>query len=364
RARRCGGGGGGRVPRRVPARADHRELARRGRGAHRRGSGPGRGFPSCSMDGRPQHGRHRGGRGYGPRRHRCIQRHRYRPAAALQGVSLDLGRDRRRQHVVVSADLVDARYLPRVGRGHGHGATGDVRGPRGGGGAVRPAGPRHRCPSRGAGLRAPARSGGRLHRRPRAARPRPARPEGLARGARAGSRTSCPITWPHARRRSTASLPRLTKPWRLAPLLVLPVTLGAQVGGRGLELHLGRWYNGNRADVYEFRTTSPLGGTFTRGFGASVLVNDSLGRRRAFYGLGYEIQAGRGRTTLGPYALAGLALGLSTDAGTQDLAAQWSVGGGVEWRPLAWLAVGTEVRYRLEDRGPRGFWNPRNDARK
>ena len=159
-------------------------------------------------------------------------------------------------------------------------------------------------------------------------------------------------------------MPRLTEPWRLAPLLVLPVTLAAQAGGRGLELHLGRWYNGNRADVYEFRTTSPMRGTFTHGFGASVLVNDSLGRRRAFYGLGYEIQAGRGRTTLGPYALAGLALGLSTDPGTQDLAAQWSVGGGVEWRPLAWLAVGTEVRYRLEDRGPRGFWNPRNDARK
>src|SRR2546428_8726185 len=107
-----------------------------------------------------------------------------------------------------------------------------------------------------------------------------------------------------------------------------------------------------------------MGGTFTHGFGASVLVNDSLGRRRAFYGLGYEIQAGRGRTTLGPYALAGLALGLSTDPGTQELAAQWSVGGGVEWRPLAWLALGTEVRYRLEDRGPRGFWNPRSDARK
>jgi cell wall-associated NlpC family hydrolase len=26
--------------------------------------------------------------------------------------------------------------------------------------------------------------------------------------------------------------------------------------------------------------------------------------------------------------------------------------------------LGTEVRYRLEDRGPRGFWNPRGDARK
>src|SRR5439155_1566213 len=76
------------------------------------------------------------------------------------------------------------------------------------------------------------------------------------------SRTSCPITWRRAPRRSIAPLPRLTEPWRLAPLLVLPVTLAAQGGGRGLELHLGRWYNGNRADVYEFRTTSPMRGTF------------------------------------------------------------------------------------------------------
>src|SRR3989449_3498887 len=97
-----------------------------------------------------------------------------------------------------------------------------------------------------------------------------------------------------------------------------------------------------------------MGGTFTHGFGASVLVNDSLGRRRAFYGLGYEIQAGRGRTTLGPYALAGLALGLSTDAGTQELAAQWSVGGGVEWRPLAGVGFGGEGRYPLRGLGARG----------
>ena len=153
--------------------------------------------------------------------------------------------------------------------------------------------------------------------------------------------------------------PLIERAWLGA--LLLPAMLAGQ--GRGVELHLGRWYNGNRADVYEFRTSSPLGGPFTHGFGASVLVNDSLGRRRAFYGLGYEVQAWRGRATLGPYALAGVALGLSTDPGTQELAAQWSVGGGVEWRPLGWLAVGTEVRYRLEDRGPRGFWNPRSDAR-
>src|SRR2546430_16463153 len=98
---------------------------------------------------------------------------------------------------------------------------------------------------------------------------------------------------------------------------------------RGVEGHQASWYKGNRAAVYEFRTSSALGGPFTHGFGASVLVNDSLGRRRAFYGLGYEVQAWRGRATLGPYALAGLALGLSTDPATQEFAAQWSIGGRV-----------------------------------
>ena len=160
-------------------------------------------------------------------------------------------------------------------------------------------------------------------------------------------------------------MPRPTRRWGCAILLLVPTPLAAQGDGRGIELHLGRWYNGNRAEVYEFRTSSHLsGGPFTHGFAAAVLVHDSLGRRRAFYGLGYELQGGRGRATLGPYALAGLELGLSTDTSTQELAALWSVGGGLEWRPISWFAVGSEVRYRLEDRGPRGFWRARSDARR
>ena len=157
-------------------------------------------------------------------------------------------------------------------------------------------------------------------------------------------------------------MPPPTRHWGLATLLFVPATLVAQGDGREMELHLGRWYNGNRADVYEFRTSSRLGGQFTHGFAAAVLVHDSLGRRRAFYGLGYELQGWRGRATLGPYALAGLDLGLSTDTSTQELAALWSIGGGLEWRPSSWFAIGSEVRYRLEDRGPRGFWRPRSDA--
>src|SRR5436305_1960717 len=101
------------------------------------------------------------------------------------------------------------------------------------------------------------------------------------------------------------------------------------------------------------------------GAGMGRVLRGALGRRTARYPVQQSpADARRGRATLGPYALAGVALGLSTDLATQEVAAQWSLGGGVEWRPLGWLALGTEVRYRLEDRGPRGFWNPRSDARR
>ena len=156
-------------------------------------------------------------------------------------------------------------------------------------------------------------------------------------------------------------MPRRTELFGALLLALLPAALPAQ--GRDWELHLGRWYTGNRANVYELRTSSRLTGPLTHGFGAGVLVNDSLGRRRAFYGMGYEIQGWRSRSGFGPYALAGLALGLSTDTSTQQVAAQWSAGGGLEWRPFSWLAIGSEARYRLEDRGPRGFWNPARDDR-
>src|SRR5947207_762557 len=94
------------------------------------------------------------------------------------------------------------------------------------------------------------------------------------------------------------------------------------------------------------------------GVGVSRRINASLGRRRAFYGMGYELQALRRRGAFGPYALLALELGLSTDTARQELGAQWSAGGGLEWRPVSRLAVGAEARYRVEDRGPRGFWRP------
>ena len=139
-------------------------------------------------------------------------------------------------------------------------------------------------------------------------------------------------------------------------LACLPAGLAAQ--GRDLDLLYGRWYQGNRSATYELRTDAPLTGVFSHGFAVHVQVHDSLGRRRAFYGAGWELHALRRRATLGPYVIAGVALGLSTDTSEQALAALWNVGAGVEWRPISSLALGLEARYRLEDRGPRGFWRP------
>jgi hypothetical protein len=150
-------------------------------------------------------------------------------------------------------------------------------------------------------------------------------------------------------------------PLRVTALLLLPA--GAVAQGREIALHVGRWRADGGAQTYELRTTLPWGSGITHGPVGTVLLHDALGRNRAFYGLGYEVHAFRGRRALNPYAISGVALGLSTDTANQELGALWSAGAGLEWRPVRWLALGVEVRYRVEDRGPRGFWRLRSDAR-
>ncbi len=134
-------------------------------------------------------------------------------------------------------------------------------------------------------------------------------------------------------------------------------------GGRDVDLRWGRWYQGNRSTTYELRTDAPLSGIFSHGLTAQVLIHDSLGRHRAFYGAGWQLHAWRRRSVFGPYAIAGVALGVSTDTTSQGLAALWTLGGGVEWRPISWGAVGFETVYRLQDIGPRGFWRTTSNAR-
>jgi hypothetical protein len=156
-------------------------------------------------------------------------------------------------------------------------------------------------------------------------------------------------------------MPRLRPRIELLLLAVGVSHLHAQ--GRDLDLRFGRWYQGNRSTTYELRTDAPLGGIFSYGLAAQVLIHDSLGRHRAFYGAGWQLHAFRRRSTVSPYALAGVSLGVSTDTSSQELAALWTLGGGVEWRPIRWAALGLETVYRLQDVGPRGFWRTTANSR-
>src|SRR5512143_3318836 len=79
---------------------------------------------------------------------------------------------------------------------------------------------------------------------------------------------------------------------------------------------------------------------------------------RGVYGLGYEVASPRGGSGVAVYGLLGAALGMISDTGGQGLGALWSAGLGVEWRPLRFLGLNLEERYRVTDRGPHGFWHP------
>ena len=149
-------------------------------------------------------------------------------------------------------------------------------------------------------------------------------------------------------------------------LLIAGVShLRAQTAGEGrdVDLRYGRWYQGNQSTTYELRTDKPLSGIFSHGFVVQVQVDDSLGRHHAFYGAGWQLHALRRRATVGPYLLGGVSLGVSTDTASQELAALWIIGGGVEWRPIPWAAMGLETTYRLQDVGPRGFWRTNANSR-
>src|SRR5467141_5193471 len=159
------------------------------------------------------------------------------------------------------------------------------------------------------------------------------------------------------------SMPRSRPRIELFLLIAGVSPLPAQGGGRDVDVRYGRWYSGNQSTSYELRTDAPIAGIFSSGLAVQVLIHDSLGRHHAFYGAGWQLHAFRRRSKLGPYALAGVSLGVSTDTSSQELAALWTMGAGVEWRPIPWAAVAVETVYRMQDVGPRGFWRAAANSR-
>lgn len=133
-----------------------------------------------------------------------------------------------------------------------------------------------------------------------------------------------------------------------------PRPLAAQQ--RDLSLLYGSWAGGGLT-TYEARIDRPLG-TVLRHGAALQALRERAGASRSFFGIGYELETPRGGSPLAVYGMASGALGMDADTAHQSLAALWTVGMGLEWRPLRILGLTVEERYRVIDRGPHGFWRP------
>ncbi|HTR19607.1 MAG TPA: C40 family peptidase [Gemmatimonadales bacterium] len=145
-------------------------------------------------------------------------------------------------------------------------------------------------------------------------------------------------------------------------MALAPATLAAQ--RRSLDLRYGEWEGNGNSRSYAIRFGSVLAGPFRNGFAVDALVGDSLGRRAAYYGVGYDLQLLRREPrTFGPYAVLGAGIGMSTDTTAEKLAALWTAGGGLEWHPFSVASLNVEVAYRAVDRGPKGFWNSMDGPR-
>ena len=135
-----------------------------------------------------------------------------------------------------------------------------------------------------------------------------------------------------------------------------PALLSAQ--HRSLDLRYGRWQGNDDSHAFALRYGSVLFGSVRNGFALNALVSDSLGRRAAYYGVGYDLQImRRDPYVLGPYILLGAGLGMSADTSAEKLAALWTAGGGIEWHPFSVVSFNLEAAYQAVDRGPKGFWN-------
>lgn len=136
----------------------------------------------------------------------------------------------------------------------------------------------------------------------------------------------------------------------LASLVLLfgPALLAAQ----SLDAASGVWDSDALAFYSSAGITSPLWAPLD--YGVSVFhVEDhrSLVDRTQ---TGAEISLGAGRDGSGFYLLGSAGLGFRHRDGNFDAA--WTAGAGVAARPLSFLSLAVESRYRVEDQFSRGFW--------
>lgn len=130
--------------------------------------------------------------------------------------------------------------------------------------------------------------------------------------------------------------------WSL--LAAVAVSLGArEAAAQGLLLDAG-YVTRSGPDLVALRAgyTAPLTGPVWWQL-HGIILNDAGDGGVRRYGGGVELNAWRGGS--GPYAAAGLDLGIEQD-GPDDTWASWTVGGGYDLRVLPGLALSLDLKYR------------------
>lgn len=133
--------------------------------------------------------------------------------------------------------------------------------------------------------------------------------------------------------------------------LALPSPVGGQESG--VDISYGRWWaDGVPVETYGASYSTPWFGAFSYGLGffhhdeRQALLDRTL--------TGGVVSLALWRDGAGLYLVGGMGLGIRHADGNVDAA--WSAGAGYALRPLSFLSLAVEARYRVEDRHLRGFW--------
>jgi len=148
----------------------------------------------------------------------------------------------------------------------------------------------------------------------------------------------------------------------LAALLLVAAPRAGSAQRTQFEAAYGFWFpsGDSSAAVFHAGIAQPFGHLFGLGIDFVHLSDERSAAARTLSG--GELSLRVGGILSGPYALGGVGIGVRHSDGNPD--AFWTVGGGLAFRLFTVLALGAEVRYRVEDTGVRGFWKLAPDDRK
>ena len=161
----------------------------------------------------------------------------------------------------------------------------------------------------------------------------------------------------------TYTIARSMKILRTAPVLAAalsaPLLAVAQIPS--FEMTYGLWWTDDSTTAtFSAAYSRPLFGPLSYSIGFTHVQDNRSLADHTFSG--GEFGVAFGRDGAGPYALATIGVGVQHLTGALDAA--WSAGAGYGFRPLTFLSVGLEARYRAEDRDFAGFWRLHPDDRR